>query len=129
LHPGRLPASSRRSLSDKKSFHLEAEGNCDGTACSPVRVAHWSPRAEQREKDDNERRPRNRETSAVQQHASLRRAATPRQAATRGRCIPVGSQPLWCGRFQIENLYHWRPKAIRPPGLPGCDPTCYVGAA
>ncbi|MDR1957530.1 MAG: hypothetical protein LBQ54_00510 [Planctomycetaceae bacterium] len=27
LHPCLLPASPRRSLSDKKSFHLEAEGN------------------------------------------------------------------------------------------------------
>ncbi|MDR1960434.1 MAG: hypothetical protein LBQ54_15590 [Planctomycetaceae bacterium] len=27
LHPGLLPASSRRSLSYRKSFQLEAEGN------------------------------------------------------------------------------------------------------
>jgi hypothetical protein len=34
----------------------------------------------------------------------LRRAATPRRAATQGRCIPVGSRHLRCGRPLIENV-------------------------
>ncbi|MDR1960501.1 MAG: hypothetical protein LBQ54_15935 [Planctomycetaceae bacterium] len=56
LDPGRLTLTSFGSPPNRKSFHLEAEGNCDGTARSPVRVAHWSPRAEQREYCRNKRK-------------------------------------------------------------------------
>ncbi|MDR1958385.1 MAG: hypothetical protein LBQ54_04995, partial [Planctomycetaceae bacterium] len=78
-------------LGSVSSFHTATpwraatRGRCipDGTAvpkAKPVRVAHWCPSAEQREKNDNERRPRSREAigrrgfpAAVKQHASLRR--------------------------------------------------------
>ncbi|MDR1960336.1 MAG: hypothetical protein LBQ54_15095 [Planctomycetaceae bacterium] len=39
-----------------------------------------------------------------------RNAATPRRAATQGRCIPVGSLSLRSVRRQLENISNRRPK-------------------
>ncbi|MDR1959389.1 MAG: prolyl oligopeptidase family serine peptidase [Planctomycetaceae bacterium] len=41
LHPCRLPASSRRSLSDGKSFHREVEGNCGEAASFPASAVYY----------------------------------------------------------------------------------------
>jgi hypothetical protein len=49
-HKTKMPMDS----SDQRERVIEAEGNCDGTACSPVRVAHWSQSAKQREENNSE---------------------------------------------------------------------------
>ncbi|MDR1958678.1 MAG: hypothetical protein LBQ54_06500 [Planctomycetaceae bacterium] len=54
LHPGRLPVSSRRSLSNRKSFHWRPKATAVKQHASrseshkPALVARWNPPVEQR---------------------------------------------------------------------------------
>jgi hypothetical protein len=47
---------------------------------------------------------------------------------TRSREASAIQRATLAVRPLMENLSTWRPKTYRPPGLPGRDPTCYVGA-
>ncbi|MDR1959516.1 MAG: hypothetical protein LBQ54_10835 [Planctomycetaceae bacterium] len=77
----------------------ESEGNCGEAACFPAPVSRWNQQAEQkemlpeqREKDNNESRPRSREASAIQRATLAGRAAVLRNVIpmvlmkTRTRC-------------------------------------------